>query len=211
MLSRRSTTVNEHEASLDSLTALRAMVDPSRVRILGLLLTRPMAVEELVASLDMPAPSVSHHIRLLLEAGLIRQHAEPHRVLYSAGVDRLQEMARSLTPMGTSVGGIDTTVDGKCDIANAYDVKVLRDFFRDGRLVAIPAQEKKKDVVLRYLVNRCFPEDRGYTEREVNELLSAYHEDVASLRRFMIVGGLLTRDAGVYRRAQEGPRGRSLL
>jgi DNA-binding transcriptional ArsR family regulator len=62
--------VNEHEASLDSLTALRAMVDPSRVRILGLLLARPMAVEELVASLDMPAPSVSHHIRLLLEAGL---------------------------------------------------------------------------------------------------------------------------------------------
>ena len=203
--------MNEHEASLDSLTALRAMVDPSRVRILGLLLARPMAVEELVASLDMPAPSVSHHIRLLLEAGLIRQHAEPQRVLYSAGVDRLQEMARSLAPTGSSVGGIDNPLDGKCDIVNEYDVKVLRAFFRDGHLVAIPAQEKKKDVILRYLVNRCFPEDRDYTEREVNELLSAYHEDVASLRRYMIVGGLLTRDAGVYRRTQESSRGPSLL
>ena len=203
--------MNEHEASLDSLTALRAMVDPSRVRILGQLLARPMAVEELVASLDMPAPSVSHHIRLLLEAGLIRQHAEPQRVLYSAGVDRLQEMARSLAPTGSSVGGIDNPLDGKCDIVNEYDVKVLRAFFRDGHLVAIPAQEKKKDVILRYLVNRCFPEDRDYTEREVNELLSAYHEDVASLRRYMIVGGLLTRDAGVYRRTQESSRGPSLL
>jgi hypothetical protein len=60
-------------------------------------------------------------------------------------------------------------------------------------------------------VNRCFPEDRGYTEIEVNELLSAYHEDVASLRRFMVVGGLLTRDAGVYRRARKSSQGRSLL
>jgi hypothetical protein len=210
MLPGGSTTVDEHESAPDSLTALRAMVDPSRVRILGLLLARPMAVEELVASLDMPAPSVAHHIRLLLEAGLIRQLAEPQRVLYSAKADRLHEMARSLTPTGTSVAGIDATVDGKCDVANAYEVKVLRDFFRDGRLVAIPAQEKKKNVVLRYLVNRCFPEDRGYPEREVNELLGAYHEDVASLRRFMVVGGLLTRDAGVYRRAQEGSPGRSL-
>lgn len=85
-----------------------------------------------------------------------------------------------------------------------YDEKVLRAFFRDGRLVTIPAQEKKKGVILRYLVSRCFSEDRNYTEREVNESLSTYHEDVASLRRFMIVGGLLARDAGVYRRAQPG-------
>jgi hypothetical protein len=86
-----------------------------------------------------------------------------------------------------------------------YEEKVLRAFIKGGRLVTIPAQEKKKDVILRYLVGRCFAEDRDYTEREVNESLSAYHADVASLRRFMIVGGLLTRHAGVYRRAQPAP------
>ena len=38
----------------------------------------------------------------------------------------------------------------------AFDAKVLRAFVVDGRLASIPAQEKKKLVVLRYLRERCF-------------------------------------------------------
>jgi hypothetical protein len=84
----------------------------------------------------------------------------------------------------------------------AFEAHVLRAFLRDGRLVSIPAQEKKKLVVLRHLVDRCFAEDRPYPEREVNDLLGAYHEDVAALRRYMVIAGLLTRSGGEYRRAR---------
>jgi len=54
---------------------------------------------------------------------------------------------------------------------------VLRSFFVDDRLASIPAQEeeeeeeeekKKKLVVLRYLLGRCFAEDRPYPEKAVN-------------------------------------------
>jgi hypothetical protein len=56
-------------------------------------------------------------------------------------------------------------------------------------------------VVIRYLRDRCFGEDRPYPEEEVNQRLALYHPDVASLRRYMVDAGLMTREAGEYRRA----------
>jgi hypothetical protein len=82
-----------------------------------------------------------------------------------------------------------------------YDEKVIRAFIRDDRLVSIPAQERKRLVVLRYLRDRCFTEDRTYPEAEVNQRLALYHPDVATLRRGMVDAGFVTRASGAYRRA----------
>jgi hypothetical protein len=79
--------------------------------------------------------------------------------------------------------------------------KVLRAFVRDGRLVSIPAKPKKRELLLPFILERCFPEDRGYEEKEVNQRLALLHRDVASLRRYLIDAGLMTREAGTYRRA----------
>jgi hypothetical protein len=81
-----------------------------------------------------------------------------------------------------------------------YDAKVLHAFIVDGRLVSIPAQAKKREVVLRYLLDACFPDDREYPEKEVNQRLALFHRDVAALRRYLIDAGLMTRSAGIYRR-----------
>ena len=83
----------------------------------------------------------------------------------------------------------------------AFDARVLRAFLRNGKLASIPAQEKKRGAVLRFLMARCFAEDRVYPEREVNERLAEYHEDVAALRRYLVIAGLMTRSGGEYRRA----------
>jgi hypothetical protein len=83
----------------------------------------------------------------------------------------------------------------------AFDARVLHSFIVDDRLVSIPAQEKKKLVVLRYLLERCFTDDRPYPEKEVNQRLALFHPDVASLRRYLVAYGLVTRQAGIYRRA----------
>ena len=84
----------------------------------------------------------------------------------------------------------------------SYDDRVLRAFLRGGRLVSFPAQEKKREVILRYLMDRCFAEDRVYPEAEVNERLAEYNEDVAALRRYLVIAGLMTRADGQYRRAR---------
>ncbi|MBM4408749.1 MAG: DUF2087 domain-containing protein [Chloroflexi bacterium] len=80
---------------------------------------------------------------------------------------------------------------------------MLRAFFERGRLTTIPAQGAKRLVVLRHLRDRCFPEDREYPEKEVNQALALVHPDVAALRRYLVDTGLMTRAAGVYRRAPE--------
>ena len=83
----------------------------------------------------------------------------------------------------------------------SYEDKVVRSFIRYDRLVAIPARDKKRQVILRYLVARCFSEDRAYPEPEVNQRLAVYHADVAALRRYLVDGGFMTRNSGEYRRA----------
>ena len=79
--------------------------------------------------------------------------------------------------------------------------KVIRAFVREGRLVSIPAKPKKRDLLLPYILERCFPEDRDYEEKEVNQRLALLHRDVAALRRYLVDARLMTREAGIYRRA----------
>ena len=80
--------------------------------------------------------------------------------------------------------------------------KVVRAFLRDGRLVSIPARTSKRDLLLPVILDRCFPDDRDYEEKEVNMRLALLHPDVAALRRYLVDGGLMTRQAGIYRRAR---------
>jgi hypothetical protein len=84
--------------------------------------------------------------------------------------------------------------------------RVIDAFFRDGRLVSIPARQGKRWYVLLELRERCFEDDRDYPEREVNQRLAAFHEDVAALRRHLVDSGLMTRSNAIYRRADAGPR-----
>jgi hypothetical protein len=79
--------------------------------------------------------------------------------------------------------------------------KVVRAFLRDGRLVSIPAKPSKRDLLLPVILDQCFPEDRDYEEKEVNMRLALLHPDVAALRRYLVDGMLMTRQAGIYRRA----------
>ena len=89
--------------------------------------------------------------------------------------------------------------------ATPDEARVLRSFLVDGRLETIPAQHRKRQVVLRFLLERVFTEDREYPEKEVNQRLALFNPDVAALRRYLVDDGYVTRDAGQYRRAVPGP------
>ena len=80
--------------------------------------------------------------------------------------------------------------------ADAYDNKVINDYVRkDGSLKTIPAQRKKLEAILRY-VAKSFEINKRYSEKKVNEILSKYHEDTASLRRELVGSGLMKREGG---------------
>ena len=80
---------------------------------------------------------------------------------------------------------------------DALDQKVLRDFFDGERLREIPAQRKKRWVILRWLAEQFEP-DRRYTEREVNEIIKRFHPDYATLRRLLVDYRFMDRQRGVY-------------
>jgi excisionase family DNA binding protein len=78
-------------------------------------------------------------------------------------------------------------------------------WFVDGRLTAIPSKRSVRRPVLERLARQYEPA-RTYPEREVNELLRQFHDDVASLRRELVAEKLLTRTRnGVYKLAPPRP------
>ena len=87
------------------------------------------------------------------------------------------------------------------DCDDAYKDKVLRSFFREGELTSIPAQLKKKLVVYRHIAD-AFEPGREYSEGQVKAVLLGFHPDFCTLRRGLVDAGLLTRENGVYKRAE---------
>ena len=79
---------------------------------------------------------------------------------------------------------------------DAFDRKVITDFTNpDGSLKQIPAQRRKLEAVLRHIVKTFKPGQR-YTEKQVNDLLSRFHADTASLRRELVASRLMARQGG---------------
>jgi DNA-binding transcriptional ArsR family regulator len=184
----------------DLLITLKALSDASRLRIVGLLAARPYAVEELADDLGLSPGTVVHHLKRLRAAGLVDARPRRPYVEYSLKLDRLHAVGRALDEIERASEARASLPGPAGEDLPAFDAKVLRAFILEDRLVSIPAQEKKRFVVLGYLRDRCFAEDRQYPEKEVNQRLALFNPDVAALRRYLVESGLMTRAAGVYRR-----------
>jgi hypothetical protein len=78
--------------------------------------------------------------------------------------------------------------------------RTLRSFVRAGRLVRIPARERKRRVILRWLIDEVLPDEAPVQERELNMRIALRHPDAASLRRFLVDSRLAERHGMVYRR-----------
>lgn len=170
----------------------KVLADPTRLKIVGLLAQKPYSVEELAALLGLRASTVSHHLSRLAKAGLVSARAEGYYSVYQLNRQALESRARALLSsedLASAVAGVDL---------DAYDRKVAADFTRrDGSLKTLPAQRKKLEAILRYVVD-AFKRGKRYTEKQVNEILSRYYEDTATLRRELVGSGLMKREEGVY-------------
>lgn len=183
------------------LTALKALSDASRLRIVGLLADgRRMAVEQLAAALELTPATVVHHLKRLREADLVESHARPPYMDYSLRLGRLSEIGASLHRIAREQTGLPAQHDARLPKwATPADAKVLRAFFEGEQLTSIPAQHSKRLVVLRLLAESVFEKKRKYPEKEVNQLLAVRHPDAASLRRYLVDEGFMARKQGVYR------------
>ncbi len=78
------------------LTFFKALADANRLKIIGLLSQQPYSVEQLAALLNLRPPTVSHHLKLLSEAGLVSARAESYYNLYQLESGVLEQIAKHL-------------------------------------------------------------------------------------------------------------------
>jgi hypothetical protein len=175
--------------SEELVTFFKALADANRLKIVGLLAEKSYSVEELAALLNLKPSTVSHHLARLVKVGLVSARAEGYYSVYQLDKSALEAMSRSLfSPEQIFTAASDVDLEG-------YNHKVVADYTRrDGRLKTIPAQRKKLDAVLRHVV-KAFDTGKRYNEKKVNEILSSYHEDTATLRRELVGAGLMARES----------------
>ncbi|MCC7449989.1 MAG: winged helix-turn-helix transcriptional regulator [Anaerolineae bacterium] len=66
-----------------------ALSDPTRLLIIYALRQRPRYVCEIAAMLDIAQPTISRHLKILRERGLVETRRESHAIYYSLTDDRL--------------------------------------------------------------------------------------------------------------------------
>ena len=75
---------------------MRALADPTRREILRALRAGDLSAGDIAARFDMTAPSISHHLNVLKEAGLVRAEREGRHIIYSLNSTTLQELMQEL-------------------------------------------------------------------------------------------------------------------
>jgi ArsR family transcriptional regulator len=68
----------------------RALGDPTRLKLLDLLAGGERCVCELTATMDLPQPLLSHHLKTLREAGFIHARKEGRWAYYRLDPERLE-------------------------------------------------------------------------------------------------------------------------
>src|SRR5262245_16235922 len=169
---------------------LRALADPERLAIAGALARGERTAPSLAEELGLPDRRVRQHLNRLAGAGVVR--LEDDRRTYRLDPETLRWAAEQVGPpreAGLALGA-----------ANEDEGSVLRAFFRDGRLVEIPAKESKRRIVLERIALEFEP-GVHYDEKTVNAIVGRFSLDHASLRRYLVDEGFLDRDHGTYWRS----------
>lgn len=174
-----------------SIAIMKALADKSRLAIINSLLDHSQYVEEIAKRHALAASTVSFHLRKLEQAGLVSSRKDQYYVVFQANdaiFDTTLREIVSAPPAGKELQ------DGRMD---EYRRKVLETFFRYGILEKLPAQHKKRLIVLEQFAIRFEP-GRRYSELEVTGLIKPLFDDYCTIRRLLVDEGLIQRQEATY-------------
>lgn len=85
------------EAPESLILGFAALADATRLKLLRLIATESLPAQEMAQRLGVNQSTVSRHLRMLVEAGLVgRDHQEGRYLFYSLQADRVDELAASV-------------------------------------------------------------------------------------------------------------------
>jgi len=153
----------------------------------------PMYVELLAERLKLSTSTISFHLKKLLDANIVSCRKEQYYTVYSLNEQMLSMNLKDLITDNRKEEEILNQREEK------YREKVLNSFFKYDKLIEIPVQKKKRQIILEKIVEG-FEKNREYTEKEVNLIIADFHDDFCTIRRDLVGFDLMERNNGIYKR-----------
>ena len=185
---RLKTVMPESYKNNDTLEILKVLADESRLKIIGILLKKDSYSEYLAYKLNLSTPTVTYHMNKLKKAGIVKATKIQHYIIYSLNYDIMNMSIEALIKSATTV-----------DDSRTYEEKVIESFFEYGKLKQIPAQQKKREIVMAYIASN-FELNKIYSELEVVAALLKIHDDYITIKRDLISMGFFEDLNMKYRR-----------
>jgi hypothetical protein len=160
------------------------LAEPARLRVYAAVVLGAGTPSEVTARTGLPHREVVAALRRLERGGLIS--AADRRLV--ARVEVFKDSVREYAPVAPPEEPLDL---------DRQKAAVLRAFVVDGRLSRIPAARGKRRIVLEHIA-ASFEPGVKYPERTVDAILRAWHDDHASLRRYLVDEELLAREHAMY-------------
>lgn len=84
---------------------MRALADPTRREILRSLREGDLSAGDIAGRFEMTAPSISHHLNVLKEAGLVQAIRNGRHIIYSLNSTVFQDFMQELLELMQKGGG----------------------------------------------------------------------------------------------------------
>ena len=183
--------MNDHDIETiqnEVLDFFKTFSNAERLKIAGMLGMEPLSMEKVAERLKIRTAEAYNQLSYLVHSGLVKTDGK----VYMLDKDALEAISRRVLANSHPKPSPEE-FEGE-----AFDRKVLSDFLTpEGRIKALPVQNKKLLVILRHLLPSFVPGEK-YAEKQVNEILKRFFDDPATLRRYLVDNQMLQRDKGIY-------------
>lgn len=176
--------------TIDVLQLFKCLSDASRLQILTSLSKEDMYVERLAERLNLSSATISNHLKKLEEIGAVVSQREQYYNIYSLCPEVFSHRIIDLVKSND-----ESSLEDERDAA--YRQKILSTFMVNGKIARMPAQLKKKLILIEE-IGQAFEMERAYTEKEMNLTIANYYDDFCMVRRYFVDYGLFSREDGVY-------------
>lgn len=178
---------------IEAIKLFKCLADKSRMQILKSLIREDMYVERLAERLSLTPATISFHLKKLEDAGAVTSHKDQYYTVYSIKKELFMEKILDIISEESSEARKQAVREEQ------YRKKVINSFMEYGRLKAIPMQRKKERIILEEIA-KDIQEGIPYSEKEITNIITKYHEDYCTIRRDMISEGILERQGSTYRK-----------
>ena len=165
----------------------KAVGQPERVKILGLLANRPYSVADLSELLGLRETAVIHHLNKLKKARLVRENSVAYTYTYQVDNETLARLNGIILEDAPAL---------------TFAERVRQKYVPDGRtLTEVPLDPAERLVILEWLAED-FEVGRQYSLAEVNEIIAQHYRKQERLRWLLLSERLLKHVGNTFWRPE---------